>query len=129
MHVVRTGTHGLPRGLCAQSTTDTYVFDDLTPGFTTDSFQYSYTEMTQAQCNGRGIGQGTLSYAGNWDGQWNGDNIVMKYREQECGPGAMAHPNVVDASVYWLNVWVIGPPGSEPATLSGAGKKIPIATT
>jgi hypothetical protein len=113
-HVVRTGTHGLPRGLCANSTVDMYMFDDLAPGFTTDSFQYSYTEITQNQCTAEGVGQGALTYAGNWDAQFVGDNIRLSFRVQDCSSTLMTKAVSVDASVYWLTVWVTGPKGLSP---------------
>jgi len=115
-HVVRTGDQARPSSVCEDA--DLFTFNDLTPGFTTDSFQFAWTELTQSQCNAKGTAlggnPGRLSYTGQWDGQWSGDNIKILYRVQECDPTSVAAVSRIYSSVYWLNVWVTGPRGVNP---------------
>jgi len=117
VHMVRTGTHGLPTGRCINGS-DFYSFHDLSPGFFTDSFQYSYAQMTQSECNAKGFGRGTIANAGVWEGQWADDKeIIMGFRVQECAtpnPFLGQAPIRLDVSNYWLSVWVTGPRGVSP---------------
>ena len=89
---------------------DYFDFSKLRPGFTTEDMQLMYWVMPN-YC------QFKYEVYGEWNAEWDGDNIRLHWQQQYC-PGqqrAVMQPiDISGVSYYGLSVWVSGPKGLSP---------------
>ncbi|HEY6253917.1 MAG TPA: hypothetical protein VI685_28505 [Candidatus Angelobacter sp.] len=90
---------------------DLYSFNQLSPGFWVDKFQFWHFDMSQEDCDD--------FYAdGFWEAYWKDkDNAVQVYtQEQHCHMAPTVNTPSYDYSWshYALAVWVVGPRGVNP---------------
>jgi hypothetical protein len=97
---------------------DWFLFNQLAPGWTTDSMQFS--NYDQDVCPYIVTYKQTF---GNAFAEWVGDNIHVFWEDTSCSgfmPGPLGFPMAVysnhTGSYYALNVWVRGPRCTDPYT-------------
>jgi hypothetical protein len=97
---------------------DLYDFRNLTPGFTTDSFQVWSTDLKPEVCGGvKYATASTLYFDAHLSANWVGDNVQVNFGEQHCHDSLAFGLADVDfgQSRYGLIVYVSGPRGIEPS--------------
>jgi hypothetical protein len=88
---------------------DYYDFSKMAPGFVADNMQFQSYTMGNDNCD-------TYLVGGNWDAEWDGDNIRVSWQQQHCHTSPYVFVSGMDLSVseYALSVWVTGPRGVDP---------------
>jgi hypothetical protein len=104
------------------SGTDSFNFNQLSPGFYPDQAIFWPNDFTQAECSAL-FGfttQMTLYTDGNWNAAWDGNALRVTTQERHCHAtltGLVSHD--FSASDYAIAVWVNGPRGVDPWGVHG----------
>lgn len=101
------------------SGTDSFNFNQLSPGFYVDQAMFWHSDMTQDECSAIfGVTtQVTMYTDGNWNATWNdaGNAIRVATQERHCHATlAGLSSNDWSSSDYAIAVWVNGPRGVDP---------------
>lgn len=116
-------SNGLKNEGLGPSDYDYYDFSHLAPGWTTDPSDAQHQPQVNTYDEYCPAGGGwTVTYKqsfGTWSGQWDGNNLEIGLSETSCSgfiaPGFVNYQNI-SGSYYALQVWVIGPRGTDPLT-------------
>jgi hypothetical protein len=92
--------------------TDYYSFNQLSPGFWVDKFQFWHFDMTQADCDADFYVDGVWSPI--WRDKLNALQVVTEEQHCHIAPTVNTPSYDYSWSHYALAVWVVGPRGGNP---------------